>query len=210
MEHDIQLPSYSDTNVSIGSPSSRHQHFHLPTMKELEDCFTNMTNLFSGKFMRRKTHSISVEPNSQLLCSTPPHIQNLMKSNSDSKSIKQVVYDFYCRNTSSNLETIVNQSGVSINYNDPHQPCHITQLSDSDFDVNDRIIPEYYINKDGIKVGALQFNFSDSIVDSVRNMRTLSKYQILYLDRYSHEELKHIIMEYNNVIQTMIDNIEDI
>jgi hypothetical protein len=133
-----------------------------------------------------------------------------MKSNSDSKSIKQVVYDFYCRNTSSNLETIVNQSGVSINYNDPHQPCHITQLSDSDFDVNDRIIPEYYINKDGIKVGALQFNFSDSIVDSVRNMRTLSKYQILYLDRYSHEELKHIIMEYNNVIQTMIDNIEDI
>lgn len=201
MDGDYDDSSSCDTTV----PNSTH--FHLPTMKELEECFTN---IISGKFLRRRTHSVGT--NGHMLCSTKicPTPPTLLKSQSDSKSTKKdAIYNFFCKNTSSNLETIIYQDGVSVNNDHSQKNIVILPLvDDSEFDVHDRIIPEYYISKNGIKVGALQFNFSDSIVDSIRNMRTLSKYQLLYLDNYSHEELKQLILEYNNVIETMIDNME--
>jgi len=74
------------------------------------------------------------------------------------------------------------------------------------FDISDRIIPAYYINEHGIKGGALQFSFYDSILDSIRNMRALTPYQYTYLTQCSKEECLEMIREYNQVIQSFIDN----
>jgi hypothetical protein len=74
------------------------------------------------------------------------------------------------------------------------------------FDISDRIIPAYYINEHGIKGGALQFSFYDSILDSIRNMRALTPYQYTYLTQCSKEECLEMIREYNQVIQSFIAN----
>ena len=74
------------------------------------------------------------------------------------------------------------------------------------FDISDRIIPAYYINEHGIKGGALQFSFYDSILDSIRNLRVLTPYQRTYLTQCSKEECLEMIREYNQVIQSFIDN----
>jgi len=74
------------------------------------------------------------------------------------------------------------------------------------FDISDRIIPAYYINEYGIKGGALQFSFYDSILDSIRNLRVLTPYQCTYLEQCSKEECLEMIREYNQVIQSFIDN----
>ena len=58
------------------------------------------------------------------------------------------------------------------------------------YNINDRIIPSYYINNDGIKVGPLRFNFYDTIIDSIRNFRILSSYQLTYIEKCSQEEKK--------------------
>ena len=222
-----------DDDSSTSDKINRSLHFQLHTMKELEECFSN---IISGKFLRRRTHSLGTvssasiacpghsnprlqgeacpawSSNSDMLCSSKIHpVPPIVTSLSESKSTKKTMYHFFCKNASSNLETII-QDGMSTENDDILQKCRgkSLQVYDTDFDINDRIIPQYYIGKDVIKVGALQFNFSDSIVDSIRNMRTLSKYQLLYLDRYSREELKQLILEYNTVIEKMVDNIPDI
>ena len=74
------------------------------------------------------------------------------------------------------------------------------------FDVNERIIPAYYVNEHGIKGGVFQFSFYDSILDSIRNMRALTPYQYTYLTQCSKEECLEMIQEYNQVIQSFIDN----
>lgn len=171
----------------------------LPTMKEIHDCLSNITNTISGKF-RPRSHSIGI--NSDLLLK-PTYPCTILTSNSESKSFIQeqfevkarnIIYthqfhDFYCKNVSPNLNTFIH---VDISQNDSefHK---MSIYDDDDFDVTERIIPEYYINKDGIKVGSLNFIFSDSIVDSIRNMRTLSKFQLAYLNNYSKDELKKLI-----------------
>jgi len=82
-----------------------------------------------------------------------------------------------------------------------------SSLFDHDqFDISDRIIPAYYINEHGIKGGALQFSFYDSILDSIRNMRALTPYQRTYLEQCSKEECLEMIREYNQVIQSFIAN----
>ena len=74
------------------------------------------------------------------------------------------------------------------------------------FDVSYRIIPAYYINEHGIKGGALQFSFYDSILDSIRNLRALTPYQLAYLEQCSKEDYLEMIQEYNLVIQSFIAN----
>ena len=119
-------------------------------------------------------------------------------------------YDYFCTNGSSNLRSLLVTNDISNNHigihaeqsemNDLHTVC----IFDHDvFDVTARIIPDYYINKTGIKVGALNFNFYKSIIDSIRNMRILSEYQFAFIENCTREEYQEIINEYNNVIKML-------
>ena len=118
-------------------------------------------------------------------------------------------YDFFCTNGTSNLRSIIFPNDDAARFadqsamNDLHNVC----IFDHDvFDVTLRIIPEYYMDKTGITVGALNFNFYNSIIDSIRNMRILSEHQIVFIDTCTSDEYKEIINEYNKVIQMLNDN----
>ena len=131
-------------------------------------------------------------------------------------------YDFYCRNASPNLRNMISRkimptddlitlsdslltSSNGLTTSSDGLPT--SSLFDHDqFDISDRIIPAYYINEHGIKGGALQFSFYDSILDSIRNMRALTPYQRTYLEQCSKEECLEMIREYNQVIQSFIAN----
>jgi len=109
-------------------------------------------------------------------------------------------YSFFCKNVSTNLLPIIGQ------INPVTQELHDFSLFDRDrFDVHQRIIPEYYIKKTDIKIGALNFNFYDSIIDSIRNMRELSPHQMAFIEKCSTDEYMEIITEYNAVIKMLKD-----
>lgn len=118
-------------------------------------------------------------------------------------------YSFICKNTSPNLLHIVGEKKHnSFTIGSCNEECDITIVSTPIhdlFDIYDRIIPQYYINKDGIKSGLLKFNFYDTILDSIRNLRTLSIYQIAYIDKCTKNEYLEIITEYNKVIIMLQD-----
>lgn len=110
------------------------------------------------------------------------------------------LYDFFCKNTSPNLQSIV---GVSDNsYNNQTMDTEEAE----EFDAMERIIPEYYINEHGIKVGTFNHNFYNSIIDSIRNMRVLTKFQLKYLEECTQEEYHAIVIEYNKVIEFLDNN----
>lgn len=138
-------------------------------------------------------------------------------------------YDFYCRNASPNLRNMISRKimptdGLPTSSDDlvtssgslPTSADDLPTSSDGlvtsslfdhdQFDISDRIIPAYYINEHGIKGGAFQFSFYDSILDSIRNLRALTPYQRTYLEQCSKEECLEMIREYNQVIQSFIAN----
>jgi hypothetical protein len=71
-------------------------------------------------------------------------------------------------------------------------------------DVMDRIIPEYYINHTGIKTGALTFDYYETILDSIRNLRTLNRHQIQFLKTISNDQLIQIVHTYNDMFDTYV------
>ena len=73
-----------------------------------------------------------------------------------------------------------------------------------DDDVTDRIIPEYYINHTGIKTGALTFDYYETILDSIRNLRTLNRHQIQFLKTITHDQLIQIVHTYNEMFDTYV------
>ena len=78
--------------------------------------------------------------------------------------------------------------------------------SNTSLSINERIIPNYYINNKGIKVGPFNFNFFDSIVDSIRNMRVLTKSQIIFIEKCSREEYIQLMNEYNKIMLFLNEN----
>ena len=183
-------------------------------MNELENCFLEYMNSISGRF-RRKRHSIGSiggTDNERLLLSHSVHprtpspfndldVSQTLKSKSMTLPSKKTntLYDFFCKNTSPNLHTII---GVV----DNSQNNVMMYTQEDEFDVTERIIPEYYINEHGIKVGTFNHNFYDSIIDSIRNMRILTKFQLKYLEGCTTEEYHAIVIEYNNVIAFLDNN----
>lgn len=177
----------------------------FPTMNELENCFLECMNNISGRF-RRKSHSIGITDNEKLLLSSSLHphpypptnlLQKLQSNSMTLPSRKRIndFYEFFCKNASPNLQPII---GVVDN---SHNNVIMNATEDEDeFDVTERIIPEYYINGHGIKVGTFNHNFYDSIIDSIRNMRVLTKFQLKYLEGCTQEEHHAIVIEYNHII----------
>lgn len=187
----------------------------LPEMIEIKKCFEEYISSVSGKF-RRRSYSFTTDnagllmkPRPPLICKdlmsqsvTLPRVKLMEKEEEEFILPEKTSYKFYCKNISNNLTTIV---FPDISKNIIESPT--VALFDSDtFDINERIIPVYYINNTGIKVGAFKFNFYESIIDSIRNMRILTVYQIAYLENCSREEYMEIVNEYNNVIQMLNNN----
>ena len=116
-------------------------------------------------------------------------------------------YEFFCTNGTNNLKSILVPEYISNNnlLVEEDEMYDLRTISfDEEQDLTERIIPEYYINETGIKVGALNFDFYNSIIDSIRNMRVLSKYQIKYIDKWcTQEEYQEIIIEYNKVLKML-------
>lgn len=133
-------------------------------------------------------------------------------------------HSFYCKNSSLTLSSLLSTStderNIRHEVGDPSaysvslpeeyvvqetlEPLPNIAIFDHDaFDVNERIIPAYYINSNGIKVGALHFNFYTSVIDSIRNMRILTPQQLVFLENCTREEYMEIVMEYNKVIRML-------
>jgi len=175
----------------------------------------------SGRYRRHSSGGSA--SNADLLqnerSSTPVTSQKLRSSSLGTESKKYRLssepYDFYCRNVSPNLRTMISRKimptdGLPTSSNGlptSSDGLPTSSLFDHDqFDISDRIIPAYYINEHGIKGGAFQFSFYDSILDSIRNLRALTPYQHTYLEQCSKEECLEMIREYNQVIQSFIAN----
>ncbi len=71
-----------------------------------------------------------------------------------------------------------------------------------------RIIPAYYLstymNQD---TNILKIDYKYTILDDVRNLRQLSKYQIKYIKNMSSEDKQKIIEEYNRVIEFFLSTL---
>lgn len=177
---------------------------HLPTIKEMNACFDEYITSISSK-LRRRSYSIT-SANEQLLMTPCPPINQPLKSNSVTIPYKrEQSYDFFCKNISNNLVPFIT-TDISHVSHDMSQLPTVSTFNHDEFDITTRIIPDYYISRDGIKVGALNFNFYNSIIDSIRNMRTLSVNQIAFIDQCSKEQHLEIISEYDKIIHFISDN----
>ena len=133
-------------------------------------------------------------------------------------------YKFQCKNVSPNLHIIVktdvnrieseaytsfpasSPKGTGLPLCSPSQlgsKCETCMEADDD-DVTDRIIPEYYINHTGIKTGALTFDYYETILDSIRNLRTLNRHQMQFLKTISNDQLIQIVHTYNEMFDTYV------
>jgi len=140
-------------------------------------------------------HSTDILPKTMIIDSNKTDVSEMISDVSETDSD----YIFMCKNVSPNLQHIVgkNEFGVLTFGCSSVKPIH--EL----FDIHERIIPEYYINNNGIKSGGLNFNYYATIIDSIRNMRTLSVYQKVYIENCTKEEYMEIIKEYNKVIEML-------
>jgi hypothetical protein len=73
-------------------------------------------------------------------------------------------------------------------------------------DNSEQIIPKYYItDKTSNREELLNFDFYFTIIDSIRNMRILSKYQMLYIEKLDNEKCKEIIQEFNKAMEVITE-----
>jgi hypothetical protein len=63
------------------------------------------------------------------------------------------------------------------------------------------IIPTYYISGKDLKGKLFECDFHFSIVDSIRNVRILSKYQQEYIEKLDKEDCYELLREYNKVMK---------
>jgi hypothetical protein len=180
------------------------------TIKNLENSIVKYVTNITGKIRRKSFTAIDDEDDkkepfppvmskrTQTQEFEHPRRSIFQRDKTDDPSEK--FYNFFCTNGSSNLSSILVPYDLSKNFAEMPD---VEVFDHSVFDINDRIIPEYYINKTGITVGALNFDFYNSIIDSIRNMRILSEYQITFIEICTREEYLEIIKEYNNVIRML-------
>ena len=72
---------------------------------------------------------------------------------------------------------------------------------------NNYIIPPYYFNEEKMKGKLLDIDFGFTIIDSIRNLRTLTSHQLEYLQSLSNEKLIEIIHEYDHVMKTYVQSL---
>jgi hypothetical protein len=72
---------------------------------------------------------------------------------------------------------------------------------------SEQIIPNYYLSGKDLKGKIFECDFHYSIIDSIRNMRILSKYQQEYVEKLEKEECYELLREYNKVMKFMTEYI---
>jgi hypothetical protein len=72
---------------------------------------------------------------------------------------------------------------------------------------SEQIIPNYYFTGKDLKGKMLECDFYFSIIDSIRNMRVLSRYQQQYIERLEKEDCYQLLHEYNRVMKSVADYI---
>lgn len=185
----------------------------LPTMEQLGNCFLeesikNMTP--SGK-IRRRSYSTSEQNTYMLMTPTPP-LSNIIQSQSMTLPVKKKYieeysdYKFHCKNMTTNIKSILDISQSESIKSQTESDLSDSSRSNTSLSINERIIPNYYINNKGIKVGPFNFNFFDGIVDSIRNMRVLTKSQIIFIEKCSRKEYIQLMNEYNKIMLFLNEN----
>jgi len=72
---------------------------------------------------------------------------------------------------------------------------------------SDQIIPPYYLSGQDLHGRLFECDFHYSILDSIRNIRVLSKYQMQYVEQLSIEECLEIIREFNKAMVFVVNYI---
>ena len=72
---------------------------------------------------------------------------------------------------------------------------------------SDQIIPPYYLSGQDLHGRLFECDFHYSILDSIRNIRVLSKYQMQYVEQLNWEECQEIIREYNKAMVFVVNYI---
>lgn len=186
---------------------------NLPTMEQLGNCFLeesikNMTP--SGK-IRRRSYSTSEKNTVMLMTPTPPLI-NILQSHSMTLPIKKNYiteysdYNFHCKNMTTNIKSILNISQNESIKSQSESDMSCSYRSDMSLSINERIIPNYYIDNNGIKVGPFNFNYFDSIIDSIRNMRVLTKAQMKFIEKCTRDEYIQLMNEHNKIMIFLNEN----
>ena len=69
---------------------------------------------------------------------------------------------------------------------------------------SEQIIPKYYFSGKDLKGKILECDFFFTIIDSIRNMRILNRYQQQYIERLEKEDCYQLLDEYNKVMEYII------
>ena len=74
-------------------------------------------------------------------------------------------------------------------------------------DNSDQIIPPYYLSGQDLHGRLFECDFHYSILDSIRNIRVLSKYQMQFVEELNWEDCQEIIREYNKAMIFIVNYI---
>jgi hypothetical protein len=69
------------------------------------------------------------------------------------------------------------------------------------------IIPSYYLSGQNLDGRLFECDFHYSILDSIRNIRVLSKYQMQFVEELNWEDCQEIIREYNKAMVFVVNYI---
>ena len=72
---------------------------------------------------------------------------------------------------------------------------------------SEEIIPKYYFSGKDLNGKMIECDFHYNILDSIRNIRVLSKYQQQYIEKLDKEDCYQLLREYNKVMETVCEYI---
>ena len=84
-------------------------------------------------------------------------------------------------------------------YGEPSTSCKVP--TKYGIENSEPIIPKYYLSGKDLKGKIFECDFHFSIVDSIRNVRILSKYQQEYIEKLDKEDCYELLREYNKVME---------
>ena len=68
---------------------------------------------------------------------------------------------------------------------------------------SEEIIPKYYFSGKDLNGKLFECDFYYNILDSIRNMRVLSKYQQQYIEKLDKEDCYQLLREYNVIMESV-------
>lgn len=174
-----------------------------------ENKINGLSDDLSDKIKRGRRYSISVNDNKINTISTPPPHTHQLKTykaillHSTSDPIKKDTD--ISKNIIEKLETIHHKNAKSVEHNINILPTLSVPPNTAREIKNEFMIPEFYKNLTNNQTREMNY-----LIDSIRNMKKLNKYQVVYLDTLTIDELKTIVLEYDKTIgsvESLLNNI---